>query len=91
MLHPDVRNVLSLSEARKICREGLRRTFYIKNDETDTMEVEGFDDTTLEFRFFYGTKSEGWKLDSCCLVDLMTLSEFYDLDDTSKAIFWKQI
>lgn len=91
MLDQSVRDVLSLSEARRICREGLKRTFSIIHKEADTMEVEGFNDTTLEFRFFYQTKESGWKLDACCLVNLATLSEHYDLDDKSRAILWREI
>lgn len=91
MLDQSVRDVLSLSEARRICREGLKRTFSITHKEADTMEVEGFNDTTLEFRFFFQTKDSGWRLDSCCLVNLATLSEHYDLDDKSRAILWREI
>lgn len=91
MLDQSVRDVLSLSEARRICREGLKRTYYITHKDADTMEVEGFDESTLEFRFFYQTKDSGWKLDACCLVTLASLSEHYDLDDKSKAILWREI
>ena len=92
MLNQSVRDVLSLSEARKICREGLKRTIYVGGDDAaETLEVEGFDESTLEFRFFYRSKTDSWKLDKCCLMDLATLSEYYDLDDHSKGIIWREI